>query len=97
MKCYLMFIVLASVLLGAPTTGHAQERADACPSYSTQAEAQAAYRNDPIGLAALDRDQDGLACESNSAPFDCELVPADLRRGPLPTRAPRLPRACSGS
>ena len=94
---HLLALLAASVLATLSPSLAPPSQADYCPTYPTQAEAQAAYRADPHGLAALDRDQDGLACESNSAPFDCELVPADLRRGPLPTRAPRLPRACSGS
>jgi hypothetical protein len=35
-----------------------------CKYFSTQAEAQAAYEADPIGLANLDRDRDGIACEA---------------------------------
>jgi len=65
-----------------------------CAAYGSQAEAQAAYRGDPLALAALDREQDGLACESNRAPFDCEPVPAELRRGPIPEGVPTVPRAC---
>jgi hypothetical protein len=45
-----------------------------CSSYSSQAAAQAAYRANPIGLRNLDGDGDGVACESNRAPFDREPV-----------------------
>jgi hypothetical protein len=34
-----------------------------CQQYLTQADAQEAYEADPIGLAALDPDQDGNACD----------------------------------
>jgi Excalibur calcium-binding domain len=41
-----------------------------CSAFASQAAAQAAYRADPLGLANLDRDRDGIACEDNPAPFD---------------------------
>jgi Excalibur calcium-binding domain len=41
-----------------------------CSAFPSQAAAQAAYRANPVGLANLDRDRDGIACEDNPAPFD---------------------------
>jgi hypothetical protein len=41
-----------------------------CSAFASQAAAQAAYRANPLGLANLDRDRDGIACENNRAPFD---------------------------
>jgi Excalibur calcium-binding domain len=41
-----------------------------CSAFKSQAAAQAAYRANPVGLANLDRDRDGIACENNRAPFD---------------------------
>lgn len=41
-----------------------------CADYATQAEAQAALRRDPVRAGRLDDDRDGIACESNPAPFD---------------------------
>ena len=37
--------------------------------------AQAAYRADPTGLANLDRDKDGIACEALKCPCDKTPVP----------------------
>ena len=39
-------------------------RSDVCASYATQAQAQAAYDADPVGLVELDGNVDGVACES---------------------------------
>jgi hypothetical protein len=54
-----------------------------CSSFPSQAAAQAAYRADPVGLAKLDADHDGIACESNPAPFDRTPVrlPASASNG----------------
>lgn len=41
-----------------------------CADYASQAEAQAALRRDPVQAGRLDDDRDGIACESNPAPFD---------------------------
>jgi LPXTG-motif cell wall-anchored protein len=39
-----------------------------CSSFATQAEAQAAFDADPEGLAHLDADNDGKACEWGASP-----------------------------
>ena len=41
-----------------------------CADYASQADAQAALRRDPVRAGRLDDDRDGIACESNRAPFD---------------------------
>jgi Excalibur calcium-binding domain len=49
-----------------------------CADFKSQAEAQAALRADPTDPNRLDTDrprQDGIACESNPAPFDPVPVP----------------------
>jgi Excalibur calcium-binding domain len=45
-----------------------------CPHFASQADAQAVLRADPTDPNRLDADYDGIACESNRAPFD--LTPA---------------------
>ena len=62
-----------------------------CPSYPSQAAAQAAYRANPQGLRNLDADRDGIACENNPAPFDRTRVPVtapSTPQPPTPTTAP---------
>lgn len=51
-----------------------------CSDYPTQLAAQAAYRADPARLADLDRDRDGIVCESNPCP--CDFVPVAAVRAP---------------
>lgn len=46
-----------------------------CPSFSSQADAQAVLRADPTDPNGLDADRDGIACESNRAPKDLVAVP----------------------
>jgi hypothetical protein len=65
-----------------------------CARFPSQAEAQAAYRDDPLGLAQLDLDQDGYACESNRAPYDCDPVPEEQRRGPVAPPGNPPPGGC---
>jgi hypothetical protein len=45
-----------------------------CPDFPSQAAAQAELRRDPSDPHGLDTDRDGVACESNRAPFDRVLV-----------------------
>jgi hypothetical protein len=52
----------ASVSVPASATPSASTEVR-CQQYLTQADAQEAYEADPIGLAALDPDQDGNACD----------------------------------
>lgn len=61
---------LATVVLAATAsalfTGTASAQADRdCPDFATQAEAQAAYDAVPGDPERLDRDGDGIACESD--------------------------------
>ena len=46
-----------------------------CSDFASQAEAQAVLRADPTDPNRLDRDRDGIACESNRAPYDRVPVP----------------------
>jgi hypothetical protein len=49
-----------------------------CPDFVSQADAQAVLRADPNDPNKLDTDRphpDGIACESNPAPFDAVPVP----------------------
>jgi excalibur calcium-binding domain-containing protein len=41
-----------------------------CADFASQADAQAVLRADPNDPNRLDGDKDGIACESNPAPFD---------------------------
>ncbi len=73
---------LASLLTPAGTA-----LAATCGDFPSQAAAQAAYRADPAGLRALDRDGDGIACEHNPAPYDFTPVGQPAPQ-PLPAPAP---------
>jgi hypothetical protein len=67
----LLLSAAAGVLLALPaTTASAEPMTPTCASFASQAAAQAAYRMNPVGLANLDSDHDGLACELNKAPYD---------------------------
>lgn len=46
-----------------------------CSDFASQAAAQAELRRDPTDPNGLDRDRDGIACESNRAPKDTRKVP----------------------
>lgn len=46
-----------------------------CSDFPSQAAAQAALRANPSDPNGLDRDKDGIACESNRAPKDLKPVP----------------------
>ena len=54
--------VAASVALAAPASAGTEDRD--CPDFSSQAEAQAAFDAVPGDPERLDRDNDGIACES---------------------------------
>jgi hypothetical protein len=45
-----------------------------CADFASQADAQAVLRADPSDPNGLDRDVDGIACESNRAPRDVVRV-----------------------
>jgi hypothetical protein len=50
----------------APVTGDVYN----CSDFPSQAAAQAELRRNPSDPSRLDADDDGVACESNRAPFD---------------------------
>src|SRR5687767_1670521 len=79
------FLLVALPWLGQPVGAQGVT----CSSFPSQAAAQAAYRNDPAGLANLDADGDGIACESNGAPFDQTPV----SRPAAPAAQPAQPSA----
>lgn len=91
---YALVPVLALLLLAgalaAITLIPATAAAVNCSSFPSQAAAQAAYRADPVGLAHLDRDHDGIACEDNPAPYD--RTPVNLTTT-TPTATPSTPAA----
>jgi hypothetical protein len=55
-------LILAAGLLASAPAASAQEALD-CEDFASQAEAQAAYREDPSDPADNDADNDGIACE----------------------------------
>jgi endonuclease YncB( thermonuclease family) len=57
-----------------PTKYIAQGNRYNCSAFGSQAQAQAVLRADPLDPNRLDADRDGVACESNRAPFDVEPV-----------------------
>ena len=67
-------IAAVALILVAPAA-LAQADTD-CSDYASQAAAQAALRADPSDPNGLDADGDGIACESNPAPFDRTPVTA---------------------
>jgi hypothetical protein len=54
----------------APIAPAAPSRNLNCSDFASQAAAQAELRRDPSDPNRLDTDRDGIACESNRAPFD---------------------------
>jgi hypothetical protein len=69
-----------------------------CAKYPNQAAAQRAYRADPVDLAGLDADRDGIACENLPGSFDrvpVRLVAAAPAR-PAVRPPAALPRAGGG-
>jgi hypothetical protein len=50
-----------------------------CKDFASQAAAQAALRNDPSDPHGLDNDRDGIACETNTRPYDRTPVPRARR------------------
>jgi Excalibur calcium-binding domain len=76
------------VVLGGQVTV-ASAAAVNCSAFPSQAAAQAAYRADPAGLANLDADRDGIACEDNPAPFDRTPVILSPVTTQTPTTSPK--------
>ena len=58
-------IALASLTFAGPAVADSHN----CPDYATQEEAQAALDRNPSDPDNLDADDDGIACESNPAPY----------------------------
>jgi hypothetical protein len=92
-RIILMVAVVAVAALASPAWAQANDQN--CSDFASQATAQAHLRADPSDPDGLDahpgpadgNDQaggDGIACESNPAPFDREPVFA----GPAPTEPP---------
>lgn len=85
----LLFGILCGALLSlvalasTPHTPLAEAQRRTCASFANQAAAQAAYRADPVGLANLDADHDGIACESNRCP--CDRTPVTAATNPQST------------
>jgi hypothetical protein len=86
-------ITAVALILVAPA---AMAQADTdCSDYASQAAAQAALRADPSDPNGLDGDGDGIACESNPAPFDRTPVTAasgGAGSSALPLTGSRTPR-----
>ena len=80
-----------------PAPAPAGPAAARCADFPTQAAAQAAYRANPQGLANLDADQDGVACEANPCPCDTTPVGAPVAQPPPPPPPPasRCCRVCT--
>jgi hypothetical protein len=70
LACAVALVLSASA---TPSPVDAQ-RGPVCADFASQAAAQEAYRSDPPAYARLDRDDDGVACESNRRPYDREPV-----------------------
>jgi hypothetical protein len=58
-----------------PVTGTIPGDIYNCSDFPSQASAQAYLRQYPSDPSRLDADNDGIACESNKAPFDRVPVP----------------------
>src|SRR5205807_2521990 len=83
----LALVLAAQFRLAAP----ALAQRVTCASFATQAAAQAAYRANPTGLAHLDADHDGIACESNRCPCDRDPVSLQPAVSPPPEPEPEPP------
>ena len=70
MRALLAALLLLLVLGAWPLGTLAQSGGASCNSFPNQASAQAAYRANPAALGSLDRDRDGVACESLPCPCD---------------------------
>lgn len=85
-----LFGLAVAAFLSAPPVLASNHR---CSDYPSQAAAQAAYRADPVGHRSMDADRDGIACESNRAPYDRNPVgvgqPAQPTAPPAATATPR--------
>jgi LPXTG-motif cell wall-anchored protein len=95
-------ITVVALILLAPAA-LAQADTD-CSDYASQAAAQAALRADPSDPNGLDGDGDGIACESNPAPFDRTPVTSAAggisqggatEAGALPRTGSRTPQVAS--
>jgi Excalibur calcium-binding domain len=75
-----VLLALGALVLSAPAA-LAQAGDQDCSDFASQAEAQAHLRADPSDPDGLDGDSDGIACESNPAPFDRTPVVAASAAG----------------
>src|SRR5690606_13318332 len=100
----LVMVLIIGVLVLAPGVGAQQFDLlrVTCSDFPSQAAAQAADRADPIGLSNLDRDKDGIACESNPGPYDYRRPgeapapqPPSPPTPPAPTPAPEPEPHCT--
>jgi LPXTG-motif cell wall-anchored protein len=72
-----VLLVFAALVVAAPAA-LAQANDQNCSDFDSQRAAQAHLRADPSDPDGLDGDSDGIACESNPAPFDrTPVVAAD--------------------
>ena len=55
--------IAASLLIGATNVAAQDDELLDCEDFASQADAQAAYRDDPTDPADNDADEDGIACE----------------------------------
>lgn len=100
-QCSLLRVGLAALAVAwwlAFPAAEVEAARHTCANYPNQAAAQRAYRADPIGLAGLDADRDGIACENLPGPFDrvpVRLVTAVPAR-PAARPPAALPRAGGG-
>ena len=81
--------VVGAVLIspGGVPVADAQTPSLSCSAYRSQAAAQAAFRANPVRLAGLDTNGNGIACETRPAPYD--RTPVRVTRAPAPAPAAR--------
>ncbi len=87
--CLALYVTVALVLTTSVASAQGAEELD-CVDFATQAEAQAAYDQDPNDPNSLDGDEDGVACEA--------LPGATPRQRPLPgSGGPNLSMVLTGT
>lgn len=80
-------VTALAVFVGLNSAGVAAQADLNCDDFATQAAAQAELRSDPSDPYDLDgNDDDGIACETNSGPYD--LDPVDEAIGPYVSPTP---------
>lgn len=91
LSCATVALTLAATGVAAPLLFNGVASAAAgdiynCDHFASQAAAQTYFRQDPSDPSRLDADNDGIACESNPAPYD--RTPAQATGGGGPTSGP---------